>query len=137
MNIVKDNAIEVARFFYKILDKVLAAQMQDKIIHGEDAKNILNDFWSEYEKQQPLSLEDNVVDGWISGEPKEAGWYMFAVRTNDKKEFYYILQMWFNKDARPKYWVGGGYVSDKSVPASNHFQDNVKFHKPLPQPPKK
>ena len=77
----------------------------------------------------------NSNEGWISGEPTAAGWYMFAVRTNDKEERYYVLQMWYNPQAITKYWVGGGYVSNKAEPANGHFQNNVKFYQELPESP--
>ena len=73
------------------------------------------------------------MSGWIMGEPTKAGWYICAVRTNDPTEQYYVLQLWFNPDATPKYWTGGGYVSDT---AQKYWgQDRIRAYQNLPLPP--
>lgn len=48
--------------------------------------------------------------------PTESGWYLVAVKTNDVEEKYCTIQLWFNPMANPKWWVGGGYVSNRAEP---------------------
>lgn len=67
---------------------------------------------------------------WILGEPSQAGWYLVAVRTNDVAELYWVLQLWFNPNTHPKWWAGGGYMSNKGEPY--HFQEGVTAHSEIP-----
>ncbi len=68
---------------------------------------------------------------WVVGVPAEASWYLVAVRTNDLDELYYVLQLWFDPYAHPKWWVGGGYTSNHAEPYA--FQENVFAYASMPE----
>lgn len=67
---------------------------------------------------------------WINGEPKEAGWYLAASRTNDEDELYHVQQLWFNPQALDKWWSGCCWGNGNCKTAVWNLK--VVAHMPMP-----
>lgn len=69
---------------------------------------------------------------WINGVPKEAGYYLAALRMNDETPSYRIEKLWYNPDALPQWWYT---IHDINV--SKPIRTPVEYYMPLPPHPQK
>lgn len=81
----------------------------------------------------PAVAKQMLAAGFTLGIPTEAGWFLAAVRSNDVEECYYVIQLWFNPMSHRKWWVGGGYVSNKAE--EYWLADQVRAYSKLPSFP--
>lgn len=68
---------------------------------------------------------------WEEGEPKEAGYYIAAIRTKDKEEHYYVKELWFNPESIDKWYDTMFFGSTRAVPVKL----KVRYYMKMPHSP--
>lgn len=84
-----------------------------------------------FDKPSPEVQEQMKAEGFKIGLPKKAKWYLVAVRSNDREEYYNVFQAWFNPDSPNDWYIGGGYVSNKSEPFQQ--KDRIRAYREMPK----
>lgn len=84
-----------------------------------------------YEEVSPEAQDQILNQGFIMGLPKKAGWYLAVARSHDEHEAYSVLQLWYNPMATPKWWAGGGYVSNHAE--AYRWENGIRAYKSVPK----
>lgn len=77
---------------------------------------------------------DEQTAAWNYDEPQEAqGYFLVAWRRGDRVV---VSELWFNRDAKPKWWSTRGYLGERSSGLRGAIlAADVVAWMPLPDPP--
>jgi hypothetical protein len=67
---------------------------------------------------------------WITGEPREANWYLAAFHRGDDEKFMVVQMLWFNLNSLEKWWIG-----DFGDVKPFGFRENITHWMEIPRPP--
>lgn len=72
-----------------------------------------------------------IAEGFTIGEPKTAGWYLVAVRSNSEREGYFTLELWFNPMSVDKYYIRTRWIDNKCE--AFNMNDRIRAYKLIPK----
>lgn len=70
---------------------------------------------------------------WQRGVPPKHGYYLAAWQRGDRVV---VSELWYNPDARPKWWLTRGYIGERSRGMDGAVNYEVVGWMPMPEPPR-